>query len=118
MKKFLAVLLTLSFIAPTMFAYDDRDDVWWNQNSSFKSQKAEIKDVAPSKPIVLEKEKSNGQEGLLAFYGLCVALLGVMCVVQEDRTTRFVQNFVRLNAVAGGAFLFYHYYFGKVIKKK
>jgi hypothetical protein len=101
MKKILAVVLMLSLVTPCFAKSTDLFPYPKDQKISSITEKSE-----------------DGTKGLFAFYGLCVALLSAMALFNPSRTSDNIKAFVAGNAMVAGGYVFYRFYFNKVIKKE
>jgi hypothetical protein len=100
MKKILAVVLMLSLITPCFAKTTDLFPYPKDQKISAITEKNE-----------------DGTKGLLAFYGLCVGVLSAIALFNPSRTSDNIKAFVAGNAMIAGSYVFYRFYFDKVIKK-
>jgi hypothetical protein len=103
MKKILSLILIFSLISPVFanIAIDDRDDIWWNQNSSFRHI---VKPKEKIKPIIVHKKKSKYDE-IYILYGGLIVFVALISLTNEGSVPRGIKNFALLNAMAGGGYL-------------
>jgi len=52
-------------------------------------------------------------DGIIAYYGVCVALLSALVVFAPERQSDLTKKFVAVNAGLAGTAVFYKFYFGK-----
>jgi hypothetical protein len=124
MKKLIVFFLAFSMAVPifalsTSTGIDDRDDAWWNQNSSFKTSDTLFDVRTPKKAIPAQinidkpEERQGRYDDFITVYGICVAFMGILCLTNEGGTPRFVRNFTLINAIAGGGYLYYKFGYSK-----
>ena len=126
MKKLITIFFALSLTIPAYAGsgYDDRDEAWWNQNATLKTSvppKTEYANPEYKKPAIEavkpiaygRRERQDKAHIAYAYYGVFVALLGLICMINEGNTPRFVHNFVRINTIVGGYYLYHKFFIKK-----